>query len=165
MESEEALLHSHHFLLAAGAVVPVPASTGQALVVVLMLLASWMLIAIIDHTTKSLTTAVHFTSLLLPSWSDFSCLCGQVLKLMKSYFALVLALSLLLSNGKLTVKALQPWPMGGHDTRRSGQSEYVGSQSEYLAWSYNGSGTNLGKLTKTSYKLQLSLILIIVNKM
>lgn len=44
----------------------------------------------------------------------------------------------------MTASALHPWPMSGHDTRRSGQSEYVGSQSEYLAWTYSGSGTNKG---------------------
>lgn len=47
-------------------------------------------------------------------------------------------------HASLTVTALPSWPMGGHDMRRSGQSEYIGTQSEYLAWNYNGGGTNLG---------------------
>lgn len=52
------------------------------------------------------------------------------------------AISLLLGS---VTSAVLPWHMGGHDARRSGQSQYTGTQVEYLAWTYGEGGTNLGE--------------------
>lgn len=51
------------------------------------------------------------------------------------------------SNLNLSVSVVvngTAWPMGGYDTRRSGQSPYAGTQQEYLAGTYLAGGSSFG---------------------